>query len=534
MRIRTQWGLLGVALLLLAGCGGSSSTVPLSGDVLGDLPSDTPATGGTLSVVVTDDPFPIDYVLEASVMITRIEAHDQESDGWTTLSSDSFDINLVGLTNGLTKGIVDMAVDPGTYDQFRFITGPGRVVLSADAAVTSDVELSKDLEIETPDGTSDSTIVVTDGYVFTAENGRVKFPSGPQTGIKVHVDPPIVVSSTLSGELELAFDLGKNFVFNGPVTHAPGVKRVLFTPSVKASNTTTQGSVEVMVLADGSALRGAEAWLVDADGAKAGHGFTDELGVALIKAGPGTYTLKADKWGYVEATLLGDDGLPVEVEVVLGNLTPAGTLTLLPSELTVEGMVYSDHGTPGDLTDDDELVVDGVAVTLATVVTDAVTGEPIYSAETVTVDGSFSFERLEEQDFIVSCSKDGYVDFTSEAWAPTDGAMSVVLTALSQALVVTVSDGADSVVTGAAVSATDGFMTWTVTDGAADDADGAADGQVTLTLPTGSYTVTATSTVTATDGTSTTTTYVDATGPKGIEGDTDEDTSDAVTLTPGS
>src|SRR4030095_15444040 len=86
--------------------------------------------------------------------------------------------------------------------------------------------------------------------VFDTSNGRLFFPSGAQTGIKVHIENDIVVTTTLSGDLTVDFDLSKNFVFNGPVTHAPGVKRVLFTPSIRATNVSTAGSLRLRAMSD--------------------------------------------------------------------------------------------------------------------------------------------------------------------------------------------------------------------------------------------------------------------------------------------
>lgn len=493
---------IALATVLLAACGGSST-----GDV-GSLPDggEFPSpTGGTLRIAVTDEPFPIEGVLEATVDIGRVEAHLQEEDRWVVLTDETFTINLIGLTNGIVEQIVDVAVDPGTYDQFRFITGPGRVVLDPDEGAVADEARLQEVTI---DGTTQ------DAYVFTVEDGGVKFPSGPQTGIKVHVDPPIVVTTALSGDLLLEYDLGRNFVFNGPVYREPGVKRVLFTPSVKASNTSTNGTVTVLVTDDAAnPLADAEVWLVDDAGTKVGTtSFTSDgtnpaeppTGVAKISVGPGTYTLKADKFGFVEGEIAG-------VEISLANLTDAGTLALEPSNLVIAGIVQIDLGDPTK-----NYVLEGVAASLELNDATAPMGLTYTDATTTDASGNYSFDQLEEYDYDVSFSKDGFTT-QDTTWAPSDGALDVLLDPMDESVDATVKDG-----TGTAVTAT--TLTVTATDGAGNtwSADTDANGVAAFTLPTGTYTFT------ASDGT---TSY--ASSATAVLGDDDTtDTNTAVDLTP--
>lgn len=513
MRSIRRFLALGLFAVLLAGCGGGSG-----GGGLDDLAGDDgglPSTGGMLRIAVTDDPFPIENVLEASVEIGRVEAHMQEGDGWVVLTEETFTINLVGLDNGIVDEIVDIAVDPGTYDQFRFITGPGRVVLDAETAVVRDEDRLEEVTIETPDGPE-----TVDGYVFTVEDGGVKFPSGPQTGIKVHVDPPIVVSSQLTGDLLLEFDLGKNFVFNGPTTHAPGVKRVLFTPSVKASNETVNGSVTVVIMSnegtpedasDDLTVENAEVWLVDGGGEKETQTFSDENGVAVLSAAEGAYMLLADKFGFVEST-------PVSVQIDLANLSDAGVVLLTPSDLVVSGIVYTSVGT-GDSgayattdtptgTDDDYPIADvAVALDLAA---------PAYAdSKTTAADGAFTFDRLEEYVYDLTFTMTGFTTLQT-TWAPSQGPVSVHLVPLTRPVLATVTDANAALISGATVTATDvGGNTWPgVTDSL---------GVANFTLPTGTYAFTAA----GSGGVN----YAGS-APLVVVGAPDDGTSDAITLTP--
>lgn len=498
MRLLSCVLVVGLFVPLLVGCGGGSSAV----DGAGVAPTDGTPTGGMLRVAVTDDPFPIEGVLEASVEIGRVEAHVQELDGWIVLTEETFTINLVGLSNGIVEEIIDIAANPGTYDKFRFITGPGRVVLDPEKATVADESRLQEVTI---DG------VVMDGYVFTVEDEGVKFPSGPQTGIKVDVDPPVVVDTRLSGDLLLEFDLGRNFVFNGPTTHAPGVKRVLFTPSVKASNTTVNGSVTLVVNSDellledpsdDLPLEGAEVWLVDEVGAKVTQTFSDASGVAVLSAPVGTYTLKADKFGFVEGTM-------PAVTIVLANLGDEGALALRPSDLVVTGIVYTTVGTNGETETADDYPIADVAITL-----DLTT--PAYSdTKTTGASGAFTFDRLEAYTYDLAFSKAGFTTLETTG-SPAAGPMTVRLVPLSQVVTATVQDGGGAAVSGATVTATDVFgNTWTapVTDSA---------GQAAFSLPTGTYTFAA---VLGAN------TYV-ASDALVVVGDDDAETSDSIVLAP--
>ena len=467
------WAIV-LALLvpMLAACGGGS------GGSIGA------STGGMLRVSVTDEPFPIEGVLEATVMIGRVEAHLQEEGRWIVLSEEEFTINLVGLTNGIVEEIINVAVDAGTYDKFRFITGPGQVVLDASKGAVAD-ERFKDED--------------TGNYVFTTKNGGLKFPSGPQTGIKVDVDPPIVVgteTSGLSGDLLLEYDLGENFVFNGPVYRMPGVIRVLFTPSVKASNTSVNGSVVVIVTDDAATeLEGAEVWLDN--GAKVTHTFTDEFGVARLSALPGTYTLKADKCGFVEGSI-------ANVEIVLANLTDAGTLALNPANTVFTTVDTADTA--------DDYPVAGVSVTLAP-------ADASISPNPAMTDscGEFGFNGLVGTTmYTLTFEKTGFTTQVVSWTLDTDSVLNVLLDPLDQVVEATVKDAGSAAVSGADVTATDSFgNTWMVTAG--------TDGVASFTLPTGTYTFT------ALDGSMNS---YEAAADLVVVGDTDAATKDTIELQP--
>ena len=70
-------------------------------------------TSGRLIITVTDDPFPIDFIEEASVVITRVEVRsvgEEEGYPFLTLFEDTIEFNLLDLRNGVMEELLDMEV----------------------------------------------------------------------------------------------------------------------------------------------------------------------------------------------------------------------------------------------------------------------------------------------------------------------------------------------------------------------------------------------------------------------------------------
>ena len=178
---------------------------------------------GTLSVQLTDAPFPYELVAEANVTVYKVEArqvdNDDDSDDdmnddssddtddssdddnypFITLMEDEIDVNLLELTNGLTQQLAEIDVPAGSYDLIRvYVKGVN--------------------------------VVLTDGTVYD-----LKVPSGDASGIKVFVDPAITVTSGLSSDLLLDFDVSKSFVAKGNLNTPAGLNGFNFKPVIKAS-----------------------------------------------------------------------------------------------------------------------------------------------------------------------------------------------------------------------------------------------------------------------------------------------------------
>lgn len=442
------------ALLLavsVAACGGGSAT---PGDTGGDTGGET---GANFKIYITDAPFPADLVESASVVISKIEVREEVA-GWQTAYEGSSTIDLVPLTGGVSALLAEIDLAPGVYDEVRLIVDAGEVVLKPEAVVN---------------GSS---------YTFNTANGGLFFPSGAQTGIKVKLDTNITVVTSLTSELTLDFSLDKNFVFNGPITHAPGVRRVIFTPVVRAVNSTTAGRVELEALsdnatpgdtADDAALEGATVRALDGTGAEVATGLTGTDGLISLQLPEGTYTIEVEAADH-ETMTSGD------VVVALGNLVDLGPILLAATGGEITGTVSSDGATASDVSDD--VNVEGATVTA----TPQAGGTPVET--TTDANGAFRFEDLAPGTYDLAITAAGFADGAAADVVPTLGGTGVVVTlvAHTRTLKGTVTDGAavPTALVGASITATNAagvVVAGPITT--------ASDGTYSMVLATGSYTV---------------------------------------------
>lgn len=437
---------------LIAACGGGGDAA-LSGAGGGSIPGGGTSQLAQLRVWVTDAPFPFASVDSATVVIREVRVHERTTDSWSTVFSGSREIDLVPLTNGVELLLVDATVPVGTYDQVRLIVDAGEVVLKP-------------------------TAVVQDDHVFNTADGDLFFPSGAQTGIKVKIENDIVVTTQLSSDLLLDFDLSRNFVFNGPVTHAPGVKRVLFTPSVRALNVSTAGSVAVTVLSDNVTpansgddfpIEAATVRLLDGSATVVATGTTGADGKAVVSVVPGTYDVEIEASGHTSKTVQ-------NVAVVLANLSAIGDVTLVASG-EIGGVVLSDAAT--DMDPSDDVVVAGATVELRAA---GAAGTPL-ATTTTDASGMWRFDDLDAGDYDVTVIATGFVSQTVEDIAAelTTPGYTILLEALTGDLTgtVTVPDGTDVTSIEIRISNAAGVVVKTINP--------AADGTYTATLATGSY-----------------------------------------------
>lgn len=246
-----------------------------------------PQGTGTLSVQLTDAPFPYELVAEANVTVYKVEARrvseDDDDDALTvspyiTLMEEEIETNLLELTNGLTLQLAEIEVPVGTYDQVRvYVKGVN--------------------------------VVLTDGTVYD-----LKVPSGDSSGIKVFIDPGITVVGGLSSDLLLDFDVSRSFVAKGNLD----VNGFNFKPVIKASNLSTAGTLagNVSTIEEETqiGLFGAQVSVFAADTLNT-TSFTDPDGnYTILGLEAGTYEVVSEFEGFIASDTL-------EVQINSANVT---------------------------------------------------------------------------------------------------------------------------------------------------------------------------------------------------------------------
>ena len=239
---------------------------------------DSSGTGtGTLSVRLTDAPFPFSEVASVDAFIVRVDARKAEStdaeaedesnqEGWTTVATPNALVNLLDLSDGKTTNLGATTLPTGTYSGFRLIIDP-----------------------------SQSSMTLKDG-----SHPDIKFPSAGHSGIKVKLDQPIELTEDGS-VMTLDFDVGRSFVTRGNNARngfifRPVVRAVAqditgsVTGSVRATNATGAGvpDATVEVLTAGSLLTDADPTHVVRTAKTDASG---NFRIAFLL--PGTYVLRA-------------------------------------------------------------------------------------------------------------------------------------------------------------------------------------------------------------------------------------------------
>jgi len=235
---------------------------------------------GRIVVKITDEPFPIELIEEASVTITKVEIRNEqesEENPFITLFEGSETFNLIELRNGLMAEFLDLEIPVGNYNQIRIYV-------------------------------ENASIAVKDYETYS-----VKVPSGSQTGVKMFIKPSLKVAGGLTAEVLLDFSLDKSFVLKGNMDTPAGIKGFNFKPVIRAVNNTTAGVVQGIVK-DADDVPLSEVAVSIGQEEVISTAYTDEEGFyAIPGVSVGIYSMTAMKEGYVTVTI-------DEFEVVEGNV----------------------------------------------------------------------------------------------------------------------------------------------------------------------------------------------------------------------
>jgi predicted small secreted protein len=245
-------------------------TVAVAGAALLTACDNSTSSGaGKVAVQLTDAPFPFSEVSRADVFVVRVDAKTSsttdaaaanaaDNSGWTTLATPNASINLLALNGGQVSTLGVATLPNGTYQGFRIVIDPSK-----------------------------SSVTLTDG-----SHPNIVWPSAAQTGIKVNLTSPLVVSSD-SSVFVIDFDVGASFVMRGNDIRNNGL---LFKPVVRGLVQDITGSITGSVVEDaagGPAMANATVELM-----KSGSTLSDNVSDDVLRTtstdASGSYT-----FGYV-------------------------------------------------------------------------------------------------------------------------------------------------------------------------------------------------------------------------------------------
>ena len=231
---------------------------------------------GQLKVLITDKPYPFEFIAKAEVTIARVEVHmitnyagdvgtnslgegDGEGDGenantngtdgghlfnsngeskdtpWITVLDEERTFDLLQLRDGRTDLLAEADIEPGRYNQMRLIVTAGEITLVPEDDIDSNgADNSSSNGMAHGGGnwmgdkdTHEVDDLDTNGRVFS-----LRVPSGAQSGIKLHL-----AFDVLTGEettLLLDVDLSRAFkpVPGGEINGPGEIREFMFKPSL--------------------------------------------------------------------------------------------------------------------------------------------------------------------------------------------------------------------------------------------------------------------------------------------------------------
>jgi hypothetical protein len=341
----------------------------------------SPAGGGTLTVMITDAPFPFDRVSAATVTIDRIEVHraddgepgdvdgtdtDGAEDGLEDTDEGSEDptarrINALGNPPGLNAASrsddlepeeADEAEDGQENEEAEEATDPSWIVIPVDEQEVNLLDLRNGktevlAQAQLESGRYDQVrLIVTEGCIAidgdeacTEEDFVLRVPSGAQTGIKLHFEFEVPVA----GETTLLcdFDLSRAFV---PIPGGPedeSIRQFHFRPSyaIRMADMAESGAISGVVSDETGAAVPDTAVTAVAAGDEVATTATEADGSYMLLGLPGgAYSVVFTASGFADAQV--DD-----VAVAAGTTTEGVDASLAPPKLTA-----TTRGTSGRCT----------------------------------------------------------------------------------------------------------------------------------------------------------------------------------------
>lgn len=204
---------LAFALLLLPlvpACSGGGDTASTTGGM------------GFLTIEATDKPFDHSLVEEARLRVDLVSIQKPEGGeggSLTLYEGKPLAFDLLDLRNGVVRTLVALAPIPaGTYRQMRIHIAGSRLLL-------------------------------TNGNLYTTDDGSLSLESQSKAGFKIFIDPPLTITDQVSYKLLLDFDLTKTFK-PVPGDDPENAVKFILHPKIRVANLSESGELAGTVVAD--------------------------------------------------------------------------------------------------------------------------------------------------------------------------------------------------------------------------------------------------------------------------------------------
>ena len=249
-----------LASLALAACGGGSGS----------------GGNGTLQLNITDAPFPATEGCVAAVNVEITEVSAKGDSGFVVLREETegpLTIDLFDLRAGLSENLAVSEIPTGAYSEIRLVI-------------------------------EKATIEFDDG----APAQEFKIPSGSASGLKIKIDPPVLVASGQTSEVMLDVNLTESFHTTGlggePTCDdlKAGETTVIFRPVIRAINEAETALLRGVVSDDTGPVGDAEVCAfpagttVEAD--TEASAFTLSTPASMENIAEGSYALMLDPGDY--------------------------------------------------------------------------------------------------------------------------------------------------------------------------------------------------------------------------------------------
>ena len=265
------------AFILLYGCNEDPVNDPLI----------TEKGNGVVVLKITDAPFPFENVEKALVTVDWVKLKkagipegvgDDDPNSFIVIFEKDTVIDLLQLSNGVTHILSKVEVPKGEYSEIRM-------------------------------NIKESGVKIVD----VAEVYSLKIPSGSSSGLKIKINPTLVVPEGKESELVVDVDVSRSFKIIGNDNGKKGIKGFMFNPVVRAAAASQAGKIEgtVTSAADNSKINNALVYLV-AEKTENGITVSDTISTAkttafghyaIIGVAPGTYKMDCSAKGFKPLTV---------------------------------------------------------------------------------------------------------------------------------------------------------------------------------------------------------------------------------------